>query len=149
MGRDDSPTVAEELNGRRSVPPESQKKKNVVQVQEYVAIDDVTEDEVDQGLKDRGCVCESKRHHAVLIVASGGVEHRFPVISLPYADQMLGIPQIQLSEILGLLEGCEGRGDEWNRVTVLNRDLIEAPIINTGAKRAVLLPHKEETGTCW
>ena len=75
-------------------------------------INDVTEDVVDQGLEDGGRVCKSKRHHTVLIVSSGGVEDRLPLISLRYVDQVVGVPQIQLGEVACLLECGEGRGDE-------------------------------------
>lgn len=65
-------------------------------------------------------------------MTSWGVKGGFPLISLPYANQVIGITQVQLAEDLCLLEDFKGRGGEWQRIAAVNSNVIEASVIDVG-----------------
>lgn len=45
-------------------------------------------------------------------------------------DRVGGIPELQLGEQAGILEGLERRGDQRQGVLIFNGDIIQTPIID-------------------
>ena len=75
-------------------------------------------------------------HHHVLPANGGSVEGNLPLVPLRDADQMVRIPEVQFREDekeeggpLQKLERCSHQG---KGVPVLNRDVIEGTVVNTG-----------------
>ena len=87
---------------------------------------------------------ETERHHEVLIMPRRCVEGRLPLISFPDLDQMISVAEIQLGEDGGPLQQLKSRGDEWEGILVLDRDLVQTPVIDTRTQGLVLLFYKEE-----
>jgi len=47
-------------------------------------------------------------------------------------SQMTGVTEIQLGENRCPLKQFEGRSNEWEGVRILDRDVIEAPVVDAG-----------------
>ena len=97
------------------------KDQNIIQVNKDKLVQHLPEQVVDQHLEDSQSVGQAKGHYLVFVVSCWGVEGRLPLISLPDADQMLSIPQVQLGEHHCPLEQFKGGGEEWEGVAVLTR----------------------------
>ena len=53
------------------------------------------------------------------------VERCLPFVPLPDSNQMVGVPEIQLSEDGGLVKRSKGRVEKRKRVLVLDRDVVD------------------------
>ena len=65
--------------------------QDVIEVDKNKLVNHVSEYVVNKGLEDGRSIGEAKRHHQVLVVASGGVERCLPSVSLSNPDQVIGI----------------------------------------------------------
>ena len=125
------------------------KNQDVVEIDENLPVEHVAEYVIDQGLEDSRRIGEAEWHDQILVVACRGVEGGLPLISLPDADEVVGVAQVQLGEDCSILEQLEGRGDEWQRVPILDGDVIQAPVVNAGSQRLIFLLDKEEPCAGW
>ena len=77
------------------------------------------------------CVSQPKRHYKVLKMSVAGPESRLLLVSFTNSYAMIYILEIQLCEYLSSLEPIKGLIDKRKRIPILNRDFIEATIIDT------------------
>ena len=117
--------------------------QDIIQVNEDKLAQHIPEQVIDQGLEDRWGVCQTKGHHQIFMMSSWCYEGRLPLLSLPDANQMICIPQVELGEHCCPLEQFKGSGKKWEGVAVLNCNVIKTAIVYTGPQRLVLLIHKK------
>ncbi len=60
----------------------------------YELIDYVSQHVINECLENRGGVGQPEGHNQIFKVPPGGIKHGFPLIPLPYADQMISVTQI-------------------------------------------------------
>lgn len=75
----------------------------------------------------------------------GALKDHFPLVPLLNTDQVIRVPEDQFSKNTGPLLEFKGRGYEGQ---ILNINVIQATIINTGPERLILLFNKEEPCSC-
>ena len=119
--------------------------KNVVQVNcDFSCGNEVGEDGVHQGLEGGGRVGETKEHDLRFEEALVGRKGGFPLISLLDADIVVSPTYVELGEVLGSFKTVNDVGDEGKWVAILDRELVEAPVVLYEAEFAILLLHKED-----
>lgn len=57
-------------------------------------------------------------------MSTRGVESSLPFISLMDSHQVVCVPEVQLSEDFSTLKEFEGYGHEWQRIVILQHDVI-------------------------
>lgn len=62
-------------------------------------------------------------------MAYRGVERRLPFVSLPDADQVIGVSEVRLCEHHCSLEQLKGRRHQREGVPVLFGDVVQAPVV--------------------
>lgn len=78
------------------------------------------EDIIHQHLKKCGGVSESERHYEIFAMSVWCVKGCLPLISLSNSHEIVGVPEVQISENLGLLQTPERQRDERERVAVFD-----------------------------
>ncbi len=68
--------------------------KDVVQVDEDMFVEHVTEHVIDEGLEDGRGISEAKGHDKVFVMPGGHVEGRLPLVPLSDADQVVGVAEV-------------------------------------------------------
>ncbi len=68
--------------------------KNVIDVNNYPTVQHVPEDIVDEGLEYRRTVGKAEGHNRIFIVPSAGGKSCFPFITLPDADEIIGVAEV-------------------------------------------------------
>lgn len=72
-----------------------------------------------------------------------------PLVSLLNAHQDISTAQIKLCEYCGLPQLLQSWWHQRQRVGILNSDLVETLVINTGSETTSLLFNKEESVRIW
>ncbi|XP_018409961.1 PREDICTED: centlein [Nanorana parkeri] len=88
-------------------------------------------------------------HHQILVVAESGTESRLPLVALTDPDEVVGPPEVDLREHPGVLHLVQEIRDKRERVFILSGDVVKGPVVHTGPKTPVFLPHKKYTCTDW
>ncbi|KIN96867.1 hypothetical protein M404DRAFT_162045, partial [Pisolithus tinctorius Marx 270] len=70
--------------------------KDVIEVYHDTDIEHVCKDAIDESLESRRRVSQTEWHHPPLVRTITSAESRFPFISICYADQMIGMAEIDL-----------------------------------------------------
>ncbi len=78
-----------------------------------------------------------------------GVKGGLPFVPRPNRNQVISTAEVQLCKDGCPLQELEGRWHQRQRITILYRDVIQPPIVNTGAQRTILLLHEEEPRPSW
>lgn len=95
-------------------------------------------------LKYHRSIGQTKRYNQILIMPGGGVESRFPLVALLDVDQVIGVAEVQIGKDLIILQEFKGRGEERQRIAILNCNVIKATVINAWTETPVLLTNEEE-----
>lgn len=66
--------------------------EDVIQIKNHIMTYHVSEDLINQILEDGWGVVEAKGHEQIFKVAGKSVKGSLPLITLPNADQMVGVP---------------------------------------------------------
>ena len=82
------------------------KNEDVVQIDENIFVNHVSEEVVDQGLENCWGIGEVEWHHQIFIKSGGRVKSSLPFIPLSDADKVVGITEVELGED----HGEEGTG---------------------------------------
>ena len=106
------------------------KNQDVIKIDEHKLIYHVPENVINERLEYRRCVREAERHYQVLPVSGRRIKRRLPLIPFPYTHQMVGISKIQFCKDGGPLQEVEGRIHERQGVMILNRDLVDTPVVD-------------------
>lgn len=77
---------------------EAWENKDVVQVNKHVAVEHVSGEIVDEVLENSRHIGKAKQHNQILVMSSRGVESRLPLVPCPDANEVVSIPEIQLSK---------------------------------------------------
>ena len=123
--------------------------KDVVQVDNTAVIQKVGECTVDVVLEGGWCVSQAKGHHIVLKVTISCVEHCFPVVFLVNVDAVVGIPKVHFGKDLGTCQVIQHFTHQWQGVSVLECDAVQALVIHTQVQATILLGHKHDWHPCW
>lgn len=118
--------------------------QNIIKIHKHKPIDEVPQNVIYQGLENRWGISKTKWHYQILKVSQVSIECCFPFIALANTDRVVGIPQIQLTKDCGPLKELKGRGEERQRVLVLNCYVIQSAMVYTWLKRLVFLFYKEK-----
>ena len=108
--------------------------QDVIQVDECVFVQHGSQNIIDESLKNAWGIGEAEGHEQVLIVSSGCVEGSLQLVPPLDLDQKIGVAKIQLGENCSPLKQFEGRSNEWEGVTILDSDVIEAPVVDAGTR---------------
>jgi hypothetical protein len=104
--------------------------QNIVEVDDDDRIETLTEDVIQEGLKGSRGICEAKGHDKVFEVTITGTESGLPFLAFSDSDEIVSAFQVELSEDSGRTEAIQGLGDQGQRATVLDCDIVEGAIIN-------------------
>lgn len=97
---------------------------------------------INEGLEDSWGVGLTEGHNQELIMSSGCVVSRLSFVPFLDPNQMIGIVEIQFCEDRRPLKQFKGGCDEWQGVTALHSDVVEAPVIDAWPQRHILLIHE-------
>lgn len=127
--------------------------QNIIKIHKHKPIDEVPQNVIYQGLENRWGISKTKWHYQILKVSQVSIECRFPFIALANTDQVVGISQIQLTKDCGPLKELKGRGEERQRVLVLNcysvRNglyMVEASCLSFLQRKTLLLQERRRRG---
>ncbi len=129
--------------------PGSGEDEDVIHVDEDEVVEHVSEHVIDQGLEDSRSTGEAEAHYEVFIMPHGGVECCLSLVALSDGDQVVSIAKVKLREDGGPLEQFKGSCDERQGKTVLDGDVVQAPIVNARPQSLVFLFYEEETRPSW
>ena len=108
--------------------------ENIIQIHKQDTSQHIPEYVIYESLKDSRGVSETEWHYQVLKVTEGCVESCFPLIPLPNANKVVCAPQVQLGINLLPMERGKSRVNQWQRISVLDSNLVQSSEIYTGSK---------------
>ena len=123
--------------------------KDVVQVGNCCEVEVCSDDIVDQCLTRCQCVGESERHDQTLVMSVANSERCLPFLSFLHPNEIVGSTQVQFREDCGLADPISEFVGVRQWVSVLDRNIVEFPIIDTKSKTAVFLLCKQNRVSCW
>jgi hypothetical protein len=118
--------------------------EDVVEVDDDVDVEKVTEDILHESLESRRGVAEAERHDQHLEEPISGPEGSLPFVAFGNAYQVIGRTKVDLSVNLSLPRGIEEVRDTGKRVFVLPGDLIQTTEVVTKSQGAFLLLNEED-----
>ena len=89
-------------------------------------------------------VGEAKGHDGVLKVAIPGTKGRLGYVIGVDANLVITMAKVDLGEHRGPVEAVKELINAWERVAVLNSDVVKATVVDAQAKGAILLADKED-----
>ena len=120
--------------------------EDVVEVDDQKVVEQVAEDIVHERLEGCRGVGKAEGHDECLEVTVTCAEGRLPFVALFDADKVVSAPKVELGEDFGAAKSIERFADERQSRAVLDRDLVEAAVVDTKAKGAVLLFDEQDGG---
>ncbi len=108
--------------------------QDVVKVNKNKPIDHVSKHAVDECLEDRRGVRKAKRHDQLFKMPGMGVKGGLPFVPLPNPNQVISIAEVKLRKDGRPLQELKGRGHQRQRITIIFHDVIQPPIVYTGAQ---------------
>lgn len=82
----------------------------------------VTEDVINQVLKNSWGISKAKRHHLIVEGTKGVVKSPIPLVTLTNADKIVGITKVQFDEDPRTTQWLEGWINQMKRVFILHRE---------------------------
>src|SRR5882724_4105382 len=104
---------------------------------------------VHEGLERSGSIGKSHWHDQELEGAVMHSESCLPLVSRCDTNIVVARAEVELGVDLCAAQLVEEVGDEWNRVPILSRNLVEVPEVHTESQGTVLLLCKENWGAAW
>lgn len=77
------------------------------------------------------CIGEAELFDHVLVVSETGTKGGFPLFPVGYAQPVIGAPEVQLREPLGLVQSHQGFLNYWKGVPILYHHLSDPPVVDT------------------
>src|SRR5258706_2449259 len=100
-------------------------------------------------LKIGGGIGKPERHDVHHVWSVRGHERGLPSILGFDTKLVVSHLEIELREELRTLHAFQGFVDAWQRVAILDRDIVEFSVVDDGLSSAVLFPHEEKGGSDW
>lgn len=113
--------------------------EDVVEVNDAEDVEVLAKGVVHEVLEGCWSVGETEGHDGVLEVAVAAAKGGFPFVSGSDSNEVVRAAQIELGKESSFGKSVEGFGDEREWVTVLESELVEAPIVDAETKGSVLL----------
>lgn len=123
--------------------------QDVVEIDENLDVEEVSEDIVHEVLKCGRGVHEAEGHDETLEVSISSAEGSLPLVTLFDADEVVSTAKVELGEDFCVLQAVEGLGNEREGVSVLDGDFVEAAIVDAEAEGAVLFLDEEDRSGGW
>src|SRR5882672_525203 len=123
--------------------------EDIVEVDHYEDVSNVSEDVIHEGLEHSGSIGESHGHNQEFEQAILGVKCCLPLMASGDTNIVVAGPQVELSVDLGTAELVKEIGDKRDRVPILPGELVEVPEVDTEPQGTVFLLCKQDLGTCW
>jgi hypothetical protein len=95
-------------------------------------------------LKARRGVYKAERHNSIFEVAITGAEGRFLLIAFLNTDSVVGVLDVNLTEIFCVSKPIEDLRNEGERVTILHRDIVEPSVVYAKTKTTILFWNEED-----
>ena len=124
------------------------KDQNIVKVSDDEVVQVFLERVVDQGLEGSGCVGKPERHHQVLVLAVSSTKCCFPFFPLLNADSVVYLADVDCGEPFRALKAVLQFVNPWQGVAVLDRHIVEFPIVHAESFGFVLLWHEKDWRRC-
>src|SRR5215213_8750349 len=105
------------------------------------------QDIIDESLKIRRCIRESKEHDKGFVKSSSSSKGCFPLFSIRDPQEVVRSSHIQDSVVRSLGELVEGLFDERKRITIFNSPFIQVTIVDAETKSVILLFDKKDRST--
>ncbi len=110
----------------------------------YELIDHVSQLVINECLVNRGGVGQPEGHNKIFKVPPGGIKRGFPLIPLPYADQMISMRKSNLVKTDAPCNRSKLK-TSTARVSILYRDVVQPSVVNARSQGTILLPHKKKS----
>ena len=123
--------------------------KNIVQVDLDTLVQKWREHLVHISLKAGRSVGKTESHDLHSIRSEWCHERSFPLVTRPDLDLIVARLQIKLGEEFRSVKSIHHFVDTRQWVTILNRDLIQFPIVDNQPSGSIFLPHKEHQCGNW
>ena len=118
--------------------------QDIVKINDDKLADEVPKDVIHEAHEGVRRIGETKGHHEPFIQPLLGFERRLPFITFPHTDLMVTTLEIHFRENGGTMELIKHMIEPWDRVAILDRDLVDGPAINTHTPRPVLFGDKDD-----
>ena len=105
------------------------------------------EDVIHHILKGGGSVVETEGHNTPLETTHGGVEGGFPFVSVLDADVVVTGSNVQLGKFGTSFPLVQKFGDEWERIRILYRDVVELSVVDDHPFLSIFLVDEEAGGS--
>jgi len=100
-------------------------------------------------LEARQSICKSEGHYAESEGAKWSHKRSLPFVTGSDADLVVAGFQVKLREDFRTADAVHHFVDAWERVTVLDCNVIEFVIVNDGSVGSILFPNKEHRSGDW
>ena len=121
--------------------------QNVIQIDnDHTFRNELPEQVVHHGLEGRRAVGQSEEHHQRFKESARSPKCGLPLVTLLDPDVVETPPDVELGEVASVPEFVHQVRDERKRVPILDRHVVELPIVLNQAERSVLLLDKEHWG---
>jgi hypothetical protein len=122
--------------------------QNIVEVNDYVYFDNVSEDIIDEILKSGRSIAKPKGHHSILVTTESGSHSRQPFMTFGDSNQIIGTSKIELREVRSSMKKSKKVRHGRNWVSILSSNIIQLPVIHTESEGSILLRDKKHRRTC-